>query len=48
VPGPVEKRETYHPRSKEEQDIYDHLLSKGCSQNEAAAIAKEMREICSE
>jgi hypothetical protein len=44
-PGPEEKREAYHPQSKEEQDIYDHLLSKGCNDNEAASIAKEMMNL---
>jgi hypothetical protein len=28
-----------------EKDIFEHLLSKGCSKDEAAAIAREMEEI---
>jgi hypothetical protein len=47
VSEPMDKKKPYQPQSKEEQDIYDHLLTTGCSRNEAASIAKEMMNLAS-
>jgi hypothetical protein len=42
---PPEVKQKKEPENKLENDLYNHLLSKGVDKSDAAAIAKEIEEI---